>query len=41
MKQGTMILYNYLVLLPTGVIHEAGDDDLIELLGVASGWCHT
>jgi hypothetical protein len=26
-----------LVLLPTGVIHEAVDDDLIELLGLASG----
>jgi hypothetical protein len=41
MKQGTMILYNYLVFLPAGVIYEAGDDDLIELLGFASGWCHT
>ena len=35
-----MILYNYLVLLPTGVIHEAGDNDLIELIDLGSDWCH-
>jgi hypothetical protein len=40
MKQGTLILYNYLVSFPAGVIHEAGDDDLIGLLGFASNWCH-
>ena len=30
-----MVLYNYLILLPVGVIHEAGDDGLIELLDLA------
>jgi hypothetical protein len=30
-----------LILLPVGVIHEARDDGLIELIGLASDWCHT